>query len=177
MVNWADINDEESGYRVYKNGTLMTSLGSDTESATIASTSSSDCFYVRAVQLSVTSQSSTICRNSVIGTPTGPTSVAALQGSTTYSAKVSWDSTDSTYTFEWVNVYVSGTPVASFYVPYHGLGATQRTFNLINEDFGGSPSPVTKTFTVEVFACNQTHNPWLSPFCHSGGSASVSLTS
>lgn len=177
VVNWADINDEESGYRVYKNGTLMTSLGADAESATIASTSSTDCFYVRAVQLSVTSQSSTICRNSVIGTPTGPTSVSAVQGSTTYSAKVSWNSTDPTYTFEWVAIYTGGAHVASFYVPYHGTGATTRTFNLIDEDFGGTSTSVTKSFTVEVSACNQTHNPWVYPYCHLGGSASVSLTS
>jgi hypothetical protein len=172
-LNWADINDNETGYEVYKNGSYVTTVSRDSESYFFSSLTGGECFYVRALAPYGSNYSSQICRTGP-SSPTASSSVSASVTPNTYTALLSWTTNASSggYTFEWIDVYHSnsGTKVASYYVPHHGTGATSKSITL------GLYDLLPGTYSFEVYTCNAKFNPWnAGSYCTYGGSASAYL--
>lgn len=173
-LNWADINDNETGYDVYKDGALVVSKAADSESHLITGLTpgANYCFYVKVRRGSWSGFSSDVCRNWTFGGPSAAINISAtaLSG---HSATVSWTTTDAgIYTHEWVSVYEveSGyQAVAKYYVRYHSTGAYSHFVNLgVNDLLPG-------TYYIEVYTCSARHNAYNS-LCTSSGSTTVYLS-
>ncbi len=170
-IQWADLNDNETGYDVYKDGIWQGTWGIDTQLAGLYVSSGEHSFFVRAKRGALYNQSSTIYRYAQPGNPSPVSSVSVLSGSESFNFVASWTSNDASYTHEWGNVWRSSQLIASFYVPAHGTGYYSTTLNLLNGDLtSGSQS-----YLVEVYTCNQNHNPWYVG-CTYGGGGNVSLS-
>jgi hypothetical protein len=169
-LRWADINDHETGYSVYKNGVLQTTLGVDAESHLFSGLTGGECFYVRANGTYGSNFSSQICRAGP-SAPVAPSGVTASASPNNYTALVSWttNAPSDGYTHEFVSVFKGSTHIAKFYVPHHGTGATSKSIPL------GVGDLIPGTYTIEVTTCNARYNPWHLG-CTYGGSASVSLS-
>jgi hypothetical protein len=182
-ISWADINDNESGYRVMRTSAPGISgevqqgpiQPPDTESFTQAVTAGTQyCYHLKVTHYLVADgYSSQICRNSQPSSPTSPSGVSVTSGGNNYTANVSWNTNTTNYTHEWVNVYdldTGGTVVAQYYVRYHGSGAKTLPVTL------GVLDRLPGNYYFEVYTCNAKYNPYNAFGCAYGGAGSRYLS-
>ena len=181
-VSWADINDNESGYRVMRttapgiSGEVQQTLTApDVESFTQSVTSSQQyCYHLKVTHyLAGDGYSSQICRQTQPSAPTASTGVTAASGGNNYTASISWNRGNASYTHEWIVVYNAdaGYPVIStYYVPYHGTGGYAHSVTL------GIYDQLAANYYFEVYTCNSKYNPYNAFGCTYAGSATRSLS-
>ncbi|MBI2765689.1 MAG: hypothetical protein HYX53_07245 [Chloroflexi bacterium] len=170
-LNWADINDNETSYSIYKNGSFLQYANADAESANITGLSGGECFYLIASNGIGTNTSSQICRSGP-SAPSAPSGASISVTPNNYTALLSWttNASASAYTHEFVTVYAGGSVVAQYYVPNHGTGAYSQSITL------GQYDSLPATYSMEVYTCNAKYNAWSGFGCVYGTSASAYLS-
>jgi hypothetical protein len=170
-VRWAEINDNESGYRVMRTtapgiaGEIQRNLNpgpspdqnSFEDSGLTAG--AQYCYHLRVMHFyHPDGYSSQVCRNSLPSAPLAPTGVSVASGGNNYTANLTWTQSDPAYTHQFITVTRAGSPgqIARYYLPYSGTGQKSMLVTLGI----GDQLPGTYYFTVST--CNQTYNAFAS---------------
>jgi hypothetical protein len=166
-VRWAEINDNESGYRVMRTtapgisgeiqrGVTLPDVNQFVDTGLTAG--AQYCFHLKVMHYyHPDGYSSQVCRNSLPSAPPPPTGVSVAIGGNNYTATVTWTQNASNYTHQFVRVTKAGSGlIANYYFPYSGTGVQSHTVRL------GWLDELPGTYYFTVSTCNQTYNIWAS---------------
>ena len=171
FLNWADINDDDTGVDIYKNGVRIATSVRNQQQRYISGLTpgANDSFYVCAKNAKGSGCSYSISRQTQPGIPAAPSGVSVgYYGGAGYQAQVTFYNNSSANTHHRVNVlrWVGGqwTMWQQYYVTWKPVGWV-TTLVQLNWPY----DPLNQNYLFRVYACNQKYNDLAGTACLLGG--------